>query len=162
MVNEPGYIMNMRSEIHSIASLNVSSFSVVIKNGLDGQKYYAKLVNDDNWDVLMAVAKADGDITRAQKDKIIELFNSELNLNDKEAQALYGSSVHIFGRGDDVLDNPSRVLARTIESFTDEQVRSVLSMLDAVANVDDSPSEAQTKLIKKITKFCITGTYTQI
>jgi hypothetical protein len=25
-------------------------------------------------------------------------------------------------------------------------------MLDAVANVDDSPSEAQTKLIKKITK----------
>lgn len=101
---------------------------------------------------MVAVAKADGDITRAQKDKIIELFNSELNLNDKEAQALYGSSVHIFGRGDDVLDNPSRVLARTIESFTDEQVRSVLSMLDAVANVDDRPSEAQTKLIKKITK----------
>ncbi|MBF7073400.1 TerB family tellurite resistance protein [Glaciecola sp. MH2013] len=101
---------------------------------------------------MVAVAKADGDITRAQKDKIFELFQSELKLSEKQATDLFGSSVHIFGRGDDVLDNPSRVLARTAESFTDEQVHSVLSMLDIIASVDGSPSEAQIKLIKKITK----------
>jgi hypothetical protein len=58
--------------------------------------------------------------------------------------------VHIFGRGDDVLDNPSRVLSRTMDRFTTTQVISVLSMLKQVANVEGEPSNSQQKLINKI------------
>ncbi|MFQ3251456.1 MAG: putative tellurite resistance protein B-like protein [Glaciecola sp.] len=99
---------------------------------------------------MVAVAKSDGDITKGQKEKILSLFASEFKLNDAQASELFGASVHIFGRGDDVLDNPSRVLSRTMDSFSAQQVSSVLSMLEEVANAEGDPSESQKKLINKI------------
>ncbi|WP_412970835.1 TerB family tellurite resistance protein [Glaciecola sp. MF2-115] len=99
---------------------------------------------------MVAVAKSDGDITKGQKEKILSLFASEFKLNDAQASELFGASVHIFGRGDDVLDNPSRVLSRTMDSFSAQQVSSVLSMLEEVANAEGDPSESQKRLINKI------------
>jgi predicted DNA-binding transcriptional regulator YafY len=57
--------------------------------------------------------------------------------------------IHLAGR-DDVLDNPSRVLSRTMDSFTATQVASVLSMLKQVANAEGEPRNSQQKLINKI------------
>lgn len=99
---------------------------------------------------LVAVAKSDGDMTKGQKEKILSLFSSELNLSDAKARELLGSSVHIFGRGDDVLGNPSRVLSRTMDSFSKEQVASVLSMLNEVATAEGEATPTQQKLIKKV------------
>ena len=99
---------------------------------------------------MVAVAKSDGDMTKGQKDKILSLFASEFTLNDAKSVALLASSVHIFGRGDDVLDNPSRVLSRTMDSFTSTQVTSVLSMLKQVANAEGEPRISQQKLLNKI------------
>jgi uncharacterized tellurite resistance protein B-like protein len=99
---------------------------------------------------LVAVAKSDGDMTKGQKEKILSLFSSELNLSDAKARELLGSSVHIFGRGDDVLGNPSRVLSRTMDSFSEEQVASVLSMLNEVATAEGEATQTQQKLIKKV------------
>jgi uncharacterized tellurite resistance protein B-like protein len=99
---------------------------------------------------MVAVAKSDGDMTKGQKDKILSLFATEFSLNDVKSIALLGSSVHIFGRGDDVLDNPSRVLSRTMDSFTATQVASVLSMLKQVANAEGEPRNSQQKLINTI------------
>jgi uncharacterized tellurite resistance protein B-like protein len=99
---------------------------------------------------MVAVAKSDGDMTKGQKDKILSLFASEFKLNEAKSSELLGASVHIFGRGDDVLDSPSRVLSRTMDSFSAQQVSSVLSMLEDVANVEGEPSDSQKKLIKKI------------
>jgi uncharacterized tellurite resistance protein B-like protein len=100
--------------------------------------------------LMVAVAKSDDDMTKGQKDKILSLFVDEFMLNDAKSIELLGSSVHIFGRGDDVLDNPSRVLSRTMDRFTTTQVISVLSMLKQVANVEGEPSNSQQKLINKI------------
>jgi uncharacterized tellurite resistance protein B-like protein len=99
---------------------------------------------------LVAVAKSDGDMTKGQKEKILSLFSSELNLSDAKARELLGSSVHIFGRGDDVLGNPSRVLSRTMDSFSEEQVASILSMLNQVATAEGEATQTQQKLIKKV------------
>jgi uncharacterized tellurite resistance protein B-like protein len=99
---------------------------------------------------MVAVAKNDGDMTKGQKDKILSLFAAEFTLDGAKSIELLGSSVHIFGRGDDVLDNPSRVLSRTMDRFTSNQVASVLSMLNQVATAEGEPSNSQQKLINKI------------
>ena len=99
---------------------------------------------------MVAVVKSDGDMTKGQKEKILSLFVSELKLSDAKARDLLGSSVHIFGRGDDVLGNPSRVLSRTMDSFSKEQVASVLSMLNEVATAEGEATPTQQQLIKKV------------
>ena len=99
---------------------------------------------------MVAVAKVDGDMSKEQKGRIIELFQSEFKLSDRESTALLGASVHIYGRGDEVINNPKTVLARSIDDFSSEQSISVKHMLNEVAKVEGDPTTEQVKLIKAI------------
>jgi uncharacterized tellurite resistance protein B-like protein len=101
---------------------------------------------------MVAVAKVDGDMSKEQKNTILNLFATKFSLAEKQASSLLNSSVHIYGTGQDVFDNPSKVLARTIDSFTPEQVNSVIEMLQEVARVEQTPTIQQQKLIARITK----------
>lgn len=97
---------------------------------------------------IIGVAKSNGDMSKEQKLKILELFASEFKLSESKSQELLGSSVHIFGRGNELFDSPARVLHRSKEQFTPEQVQSVVYMLNEIANVEDQPSTRQIDLIK--------------
>lgn len=97
---------------------------------------------------IVGVAKSDGEISKEQKSRILDLFATELKLSGSQSQELLGASVHIFGRGDEVYDFPDRVLHRSKEDFSPEQVSSVVYMMNEVARVEGQPSDKQLKLIK--------------
>lgn len=99
---------------------------------------------------MFSVAKVDGEISREQKEKILELFKSEFHLNHNDAVALLSSSAHLFGQTDDVIVNPQKVIERSYDKFTSEQVQSLFYLLDEVSKVESSGSEIQKKLISSI------------
>ncbi|MDT0595069.1 TerB family tellurite resistance protein [Glaciecola petra] len=101
---------------------------------------------------MVAVAKINGDMSKEQRSVILSLFQSELKLDEKKAVELLSASVHIFGRGDDVLGNPSGVLIRTMDKFSQEQIDSVMFMLNKVATAEGEVSLPQQDLIKRIKK----------
>ncbi len=97
---------------------------------------------------MVAIAKSDGDMSMEQKQRVLGLFQSEFSLSDEQAQELLNSSVHIFGRGDEVFRSPESVLHRSKDRFSTEQVNSVLFMLKEIASVEGEPSAKQTQLIE--------------
>ena len=99
---------------------------------------------------MVAIAKVDGDMSKEQKDRILQLFMSEFKLTEGKAKELLGASVHIYARGDDVLQNPKAVIARSYDSFTDSQVESVIHMLKEVSIAEGEPSSNQKDVIKRI------------
>lgn len=99
---------------------------------------------------LVAVAKTDGEMSKEQKTRILQLFETEFKLSNQEGKSLLGASVHLFGRGDEVIGNLKAVIARSYESFSEEQVDSVKYMLSEVAKAEGEPSLEQSKLVKEI------------
>ncbi|GEA13240.1 TerB family tellurite resistance protein [Alteromonas sp. KUL49] len=100
---------------------------------------------------MLAVAKADGDITKKQKDTILDIFQTDFKLSASEANNLLGSSAHILGNGADVKDSPKSVVAKSEDSFTTAQVDSTLNLIQRVASIEGAPSDAQQKLVSAIT-----------
>lgn len=100
--------------------------------------------------LMVAVAKVDGDMSKEQKFTILSLYDSEFHLDEQQARELMGSSVHLFGNGEDVLAKPQEVLKRSIEHFTPGQFQSMLKLMDRVASSEGEPTSAQQQLIKKV------------
>lgn len=97
---------------------------------------------------VVAVAKSDGDMSREQKQCILDLFKSEFKRSQSQSEEQLRASAHILGRGDEVYDTPEKVLHRSKNSFTREQVKSALFMMQQVATVEGPPSAKQTQLMK--------------
>ena len=106
---------------------------------------------------LVAVAKTDGEMSKEQKARILQLFETEFKLSHQEGKSLLGSSVHLFGRGDEITSNLKAVIARSYESFSEEQVESVKYMLSEVAKAEGEPTPEQSKLVKEITTILPTS-----
>lgn len=101
---------------------------------------------------IVGIAKTEGEISKEQKVRILELFSSEFKLSEPAAQELLGSSTHILGRGDELYDYPERVLHRSKDCFSAEQVKSVIYMLNEIAAVESEPSQKQLTLISSFEK----------
>lgn len=99
---------------------------------------------------MVAVAKVDGEMSKEQKQVILGLFGREFRLSDKEASALLASSVHLFGKGEEVLTQPEQVILRSVDEFSEDQTESVSQLIETVAKVEGEPSAAQQKLISQI------------
>ncbi|UJF17264.1 TerB family tellurite resistance protein [Vibrio sp. SS-MA-C1-2] len=99
---------------------------------------------------MLSIAKADGDITKEQKNELLELFQTEFKLSFEESKSLLASSSHILGNGAEVKSNPKSVIAKSFESFTPEQSESTKQLLTHVANIEGQPSSEQQKLLKSI------------
>jgi uncharacterized tellurite resistance protein B-like protein len=99
---------------------------------------------------LVAIAKTDGEMSKEQKARILQLFETEFKLSHKEAKSLLGSSVHLYGRGDEVTSKLEAVIARSRESFSKDNVESVKYMLGEVSKAEGEATPEQYKLIKEI------------
>ncbi|GAA0368573.1 hypothetical protein GCM10009092_36060 [Bowmanella denitrificans] len=97
---------------------------------------------------IVGVAKLNGDMSKEQKQRILSLFQSEFHLSEQASVELLSASVHLYGRGDEVLNYPDKVLHRSKSAFSTEQIQSVVFMMNEVAKVEGQPNEAQHKLIE--------------
>jgi uncharacterized tellurite resistance protein B-like protein len=103
---------------------------------------------------MVAVAKVDGDISREQKERIIALFQTEFHLTSDEARGLLGSSVHLLGQTQEVFNTPHKVIERCYDKISPEQAESICHLLNEVAKVEGTNSQAQEKLVANIKKAC--------
>ena len=98
--------------------------------------------------LMVGVAKAEGDMTKESKDKILSLFASKFGLGKKDAVALLISTTHIHGTGDELRRNVSKVLKPSIDHFSVSQAKSAISLVESIA--EDSNAENTSQLLEDI------------
>ena len=105
--------------------------------------------------LMVAVAKADGDMSGAERGHLLAVFRDVFQLTDKEAAALLNASAHLYGRGDSVTDRLDAVLAPSRERFNDQQRRDAVPLLEGVASADGPSSDAQRVLIRRVGELLV-------
>ena len=83
--------------------------------------------------LMVAAAKADGDISREDKHLLLSLFESDFKLSKKDAAGLLISSAHLLGDGVELRDNVEKFLAVSRTKFSDDQARSAISLVARAA-----------------------------
>ena len=83
--------------------------------------------------LMVAVVKADGDMTKEDKSLLLNLFENEFHLTKKDAAGLLISSVYLLGDGSEVKGKIKSFLSPSKKSFTEEQANSAISLITKVA-----------------------------
>lgn len=99
-----------------------------------------------------AVAKIDGDVSSEEKALLLSLFQSEFGRTEKEASDLLMSSIYLFGDGEDAISKPEKIMQRSLSNFSEDQARSVMSLLESIKNVNTTNLDAKSKFIQKVYK----------
>jgi hypothetical protein len=95
-------------------------------------------------------AKIDGDLSFEEKTILLELFQSEFHKSEKEASDLLMSSIYLFGDGEEAMAKPDKILRASLESFSPEKARSVMSLLKAISEIDQKNQAAKHAYIDKV------------
>jgi hypothetical protein len=96
--------------------------------------------------LVVATAKADGDMSVEEKKAILAMFEREFELPKREAAGLFISSTHLLGSGEELHKNLKGVLAPSLPKFTLEQAQSAVELMRAIARVG-AASDAKAELI---------------
>lgn len=96
------------------------------------------------------VAKIDGDISNEEKALLLALFESEFGKSEKEASELLLSSIFIFGDGEDAKTKPEKVMQLSLDKFSEDQARSVMSLLNAVKDIDATNAKEKDRFVAKV------------
>lgn len=101
---------------------------------------------------LVAIVKADGDMTKEDKTHLLSLFSNRFNLSEKEASSLLVSSSHLLGNGEEAQENVAKVMENSLELFSDDQIISSKALLREIAgDLEQRPKEAH-QLIRDLEK----------
>lgn len=99
--------------------------------------------------LAVGVAKADGDMSMEQKQALLAAFQRTFDIDHRAAEELLTSSAHLVGDGRIFRDQVPDVVARSKEQFTDGQIESTMSLLEAIAAVEGA-SGRQRELIANV------------
>jgi uncharacterized tellurite resistance protein B-like protein len=104
--------------------------------------------------LMLAIVKADGDITKEDKQKILSLFESDFNLSKKEAISLLISSTYIHNDGSELKNGVKKILQPSLNSFSDTQAKSAISLIKSFSTSSENSKhisdEAEKLLIEQI------------
>ena len=98
------------------------------------------------------VAKIDGEISKEEKDLFLSLFQSEFGKSEKEASDLLMSSIYLFGDGQDAIAKHEKIMKRSLLNFSQDQARSVMSLLNTIKETDTANSNDKERFINKVNK----------
>ena len=99
--------------------------------------------------LLYVMAKCSGEITREQKQCILDLFRSEFKLDDNRARELLSSSSFLLKDEDKVLHNLKEYLKPSLARFDDEKRASTLEMMQKVGDCEGGMTAKQRDLMDK-------------
>ena len=101
---------------------------------------------------MLAVVKADGDMTKEDKHTILDLFVNEFKLSQKEAASLMASSSHLLGDGEEARENVAKVFEKSLQNFSDSQMQSSRELIrKAAGDLDQRPEEVH-QIIRDLDK----------
>lgn len=102
--------------------------------------------------LLVATAKLDGEITREQRNFIIQLFITEFSLTEIAANELYATSSYLLKDVTNIIPEVRLILAPCKTAFKPNHIETLLEMLSEVAAKENSPTVAQSELILEVRK----------
>ncbi|MBL1321238.1 MAG: TerB family tellurite resistance protein [Methylophaga sp.] len=91
--------------------------------------------------LMVATAKADGDMSREDKTLLLNLFETKFNLSKKDAAGLMISSAHLLGNGKEFTKNVKSFLEPSKASFSDIQANSAIELVSTIAGDPSSMHE---------------------
>ncbi|HET7130923.1 MAG TPA: TerB family tellurite resistance protein, partial [Gammaproteobacteria bacterium] len=100
--------------------------------------------------LAVATAKADGDMSAAERQALLAEFESTFAVTARRASELLTASVHLLGDGATLRDKLEELLARCRERFSDAQRESALELLDRVAAASGRASAQQLELVARV------------
>lgn len=100
--------------------------------------------------LVLAVAKAEGEITRETKMEILELFEREFGIKRNRSIELFSSSVYFLDGTMNMAAEVKHVLAPSKREFQPAQVKKLLDMLTAVASLEGGSSARQAAIIDAV------------
>ncbi|MGH1541453.1 MAG: hypothetical protein ACRBHB_13580 [Arenicella sp.] len=103
--------------------------------------------------LMYVAAKCSGDITREHKELLLQLFESEFEIDKNNAVELLASSSFLIKDEDDVAGNISKFLKPSIEKFSTDQLKMTTELVARVIHVDQTPTEKQQKFLSDLTKL---------
>jgi len=103
--------------------------------------------------LLVAVAKADGDMTSEEKKAIHAMFESRFHLSKTESAGLLVSSTYLLRDGEELRSNLAKVLEPSLENFSVSQSESAVEMLNEIANVGGAPTAPQALVLQEATRL---------
>lgn len=102
--------------------------------------------------LMVSVVKADGDMTKEDKNLLLGLFENEFKLTKKDAAGLLISSTHLVSDGTKVRENIKQFLLPSKASFTESQAESAVTLITQVAGNPDSVHPNVQELLQNIKK----------
>lgn len=100
--------------------------------------------------LMVATAKADGDMTREDKILLLHSFETDFNLSKKDAAGLLISSAHLLGNGQELTKSVKSFLAPSKDSFSDTQANSAIELVTKIAGEPDTMHENVQDLVQQI------------
>ncbi len=103
--------------------------------------------------LLYVMAKCSGEISREQKDYLLELFQNEFRLSEDKARELLSSSSFLLKDEDQIIDHLKDFLKPSLAKFDSEKKASALAMLHKVSNCEGNRTARQEEFLNKATPF---------
>lgn len=102
--------------------------------------------------IMVGVLKQEGEISREQKQAVIEMFKSSFSLNEQEAVDLFSASAHLVKDEINIDQSIRHILKPSITQFTPDMAASLIDLLGKVARLEGAPSKSQQAIIVSVEK----------
>ncbi len=100
--------------------------------------------------LVVATAKASGDITRDTKIEILSLFENEFGIKRARSIELFSVCIHMIKDTMDIAPEVRHVLSPSKQDFQASHINKLISMMEKVANLEGEPTEKQTAIIEAV------------
>ena len=103
--------------------------------------------------IIVGLVNQEGIISQEQKKHVIELFESNFNLNSNEANELLLASSHLVKDELNLAGSVRNILEISRSKFTPEMIETFIEILKSAANFHGSATAIQQDIIDAVTKF---------
>lgn len=103
--------------------------------------------------LLLGTLKCEGEISSEQKSTLTSIYQDNFNLSDSEAADLLLASSHLIRDEIYLADNIANILEKSHQQFSDEQVSSLLVLMNKVSIIESSTNQEQSNLINAVKNY---------
>ncbi len=100
--------------------------------------------------IIVGALKEIGEITTDQKNHVLEIFKTQLHLDDSYSKEAFGSAIFMVKDELNFHQSIKNILAPTVSSFSSEQSESLINIVKEVSELDGKPNENQILILSAI------------
>ncbi len=100
--------------------------------------------------LMVQIASYEGEITTAQKEKMVALMTDCFGATADEAEGLYSFGRMAIGQINDAANSMGKLMRPVKASLTLDEMKDMIRMMEEISEVEGAPSERQRELIMQV------------